>query len=92
MRNGSEIGPTVEADEGRGPHARRFGRTGAADLCKLPVHFFPSKTSIISTAPDLETIKDLCITKETKKVFGIQIQKLHFGEIQEIQLFGIQNR
>ena len=63
-----------------------------ADLCKLPVHFVPSKMSIISTPQGLETIKDLCIIKETKKVFEIRLQKLHFGEFQEIQLFGVQNR
>ena len=63
-----------------------------ADLCKLPVHFSPSKMSIISTPQGLKTIKDLCIVKETKKVFEIHLQKLHFGEFQEIQLFGIQNR
>jgi len=62
------------------------------DLCKLPVHFFPSKMSIISTPQGLEAIKDLCIIKETQKVLGIQLQKLHFGEFQEIQLFGVQNR
>ena len=62
------------------------------DLCKLPVHFFPSKMSIISTAQGLETIKGSCLIKETKKVFEIRLQKLHFGEFQEIQLFGIQNR
>ena len=63
-----------------------------SDLCKLPVHFSPSKMSIISTPQGLKTIKDLCIVKETKKVFEIHLQKLHFGEFQEIQLFGIQNR
>ena len=62
------------------------------DLCKLPVHFFPSKMSIISTPQGLETIKDLCIVKETKKVFEIRLQKLDFGEFQEIQLFIFQNR
>ena len=63
-----------------------------SDLCKLPVHFFPSKMSIISTPQGLETIKDLCIIKETKKIFEIRLQKLHFGEFQEIQLFSVQNR
>ena len=47
--------------------------------------------NIIWTPQGLETIKDLCIVKETKKVFEIHLQKLHFGEFQEIQLFGIQN-
>ena len=48
--------------------------------------------SISSTPQGLETIKDLCIVKETKKVFEIRLQKLHFGELQEIQLFIVQNR
>ena len=73
------------------PHDAWLG-TVDADLCKLPVHFSPSKMNIISTPQDLKTIKDLCIVKETKKVFEIHLQKLHFGEFQEIQLFGIQNR
>ena len=54
--------------------------------------FSPSKMSIISTPPSLEMVKDLGIVKETKKVFEIRLQKLHFGEFQEIQLFGVQNR
>ena len=55
--------------------------------------FSPSKMSIISTPRGLETIKkDLCIVKETKKVFEIRFQKLHFGEFQEIQLIIVQNR
>ena len=54
--------------------------------------FFPSKMNIISTLPGLETVKDLGIVKETKKVLEIRFQKLHFGEFQEIQLFIVQNR
>ena len=54
--------------------------------------FSPSKMSIISTPPSLEMVKDLGIVKETKKVFEIRLQKLHFGEFQEIQLFIVQNR
>ena len=64
----------------------------AADLCRLPVRLFPSKMNIISTSHGLETIKDLCIVKETKKVFEIRLQKLPSGEFPEIQLFVVQNR
>ena len=69
-----------------------FGSTSVLDLCRLPVQFFPSKMSISSTSHGLETIKDLCIVRETKKISEIRLQKLPAGGFPKIQLFAVQNR
>jgi hypothetical protein len=89
MRNASEMGLDGSHREAyTGPVHDSRAISLLADI-RL---FFPSKMSIISTPPGLETVKDLGIVKETKKVFEIRLQKLHFGEFQEIQLIIVQNR
>ena len=83
-----------KSKDGRdGANDRREERDDRATALLADIRLFsPSKMSIISTPPSLEMVKDLGIVKETKKVFEIRLQKLHFGEFQEIQLFIVQNR